>query len=398
MLSVAQADAAIRAAVRAAPAQRVPLRELPGAVLREAIHMERDQPPFDRVAMDGIAVNLGGITAGQPLRIVGTQPAGAAPLAVTQNDACIEVMTGAQLPQGCDAVIPVEQLTIDAGFAHLKGTLHLTPWQNVHRRGSDAKQADALLQPGTRLGPTEIAIIASAGYAQALACRRPRVAMLSTGDELVEPGQPINDWQIRRSNNYAVAAALQRHGYGIDTDEHVRDDAALLRERIALLLDTHDVLILSGGVSMGKFDHVPQTLTELGVQCVFHKVAQKPGKPLWFGTRSDGKAVYALPGNPVSTLFCTYRYVLPGLLVGMGGSPTAPALVPLGESIKTHAELTTFMPVKLDTDTAGTPRAWARPTRGSGDFISLLGADGFAEITAGGGVIDLGTPVPVYRW
>jgi len=398
MLTVAQAETAIRQAIAALPPESLPLHRLAGTVLRETIVMERDQPPFDRVAMDGIAVARAQAAQVTRLRISGTQAAGSAPLRLDHPQHCIEVMTGAMLPEGCDAVIPIEQIDVAEGYAQLHAGIEIKAGQHIHPRGSDAKQSARLLEPGVRLGPIETAIIASAGYANVKASPPPRIAIVSTGDELVDAGAAIEPWQIRRSNNHAINAALQRHGFVHTHDEHLRDDPDKLRERLGTLLDQHQVLVLSGGVSKGKFDFVPQTLTALGVRCVFHKVAQRPGKPLWFGTRDDGKTVYALPGNPVSVLMCLYRYVLPGLLLSMGATPPPIARIALAESAKSHAELTAFLPVKLVTDEQGLTRALPRPTRGSGDFISLLGTDGFVELPAGAGMLVPGATVQVFRW
>jgi molybdopterin molybdotransferase len=162
-------------------------------------------------------------------------------------------------------------------------------------------------------------------------------------------------------------------------------------------LDAHDVLILSGGVSMGRFDFVPQVMRELGVATVFHNVAQRPGKPMWFGVRSDGKAVYALPGNPVSTAICLRRYVLPGLHIAMG-TPLPSELIALANTHKALAALATLLPVEITTDERGLAYAQPRPTQGSGDFISLLGTDGFVELPAREGAYEAGAAVAFYRW
>ena len=159
---------------------------------------------------------------------------------------------------------------------------------------------------------------ASAGMARLRVSGQPSIIVISTGSELVEPGEPIAPHQIRRSNAYAVAAALREHGFQRVAEDHIDDDAAALHDRLSRHLRTHEVLVLSGGVSMGKFDLVPQTLEALGVQRILHGVAQRPGRPMWFGTTHEGRAVFALPGNPVSTLVCLSRYVLPALYAAMG--------------------------------------------------------------------------------
>lgn len=397
ILNVAAAQAAIQNHVPLLAPTQLGLRELCGCVLAQDIVMERDQPPFDRVTLDGIA--LSSLTLNNAVwRIAGTQAAGAAPLQLHNNEDCIEVMTGAQLPIGCDCVIPVERIKLTGGYAEIDSTIQISAWLNVHRRGSDAQSNDTLLRPGQRLSAIEVAIIASAGYASATVRRSPRIALISTGNELIEPGKPIQPWQVRRSNTYALQAALQQHGHQSIVDSHLPDDLSVLRPRLKELLDSNDVMILSGGVSMGKFDFVPQVLDELGVHCVFHKVAQRPGKPMWFGVRSDGKAVYALPGNPVSTLTCLHRYVLPGLLHAMGSAALTVERVALASDIKGNDELSVFMPVKVQTDAHGVSRALPIPTRGSGDFISLLGTHGFVELSPTQGMIATSTVVPFFRW
>ncbi|MGE0115418.1 MAG: molybdopterin molybdotransferase MoeA [Steroidobacteraceae bacterium] len=398
IFSVADAQAAIQAQVPLLPSDRLGLRELNGCVLAEPIVMERDQPPFDRVTMDGIALSAHVGNNTRRLRIAGTQAAGATPLSLQQATDCIEVMTGAELPPGCDCVIPVERLQIAEGYAQLNEDVQPSAWLNVHRRGSDAHAGSTLLQPGQRLSATEVAVIASAGHAQALVRRSPRIALVSTGNELIEPGEPIQSWQVRRSNTYALQAALQQHGHARIVDAHLVDDPDILRSRLQTLLDENDVLVLSGGVSMGKFDFVPQVLSELGVQCVFHKIAQRPGKPMWFGVRSDGKTVYALPGNPVSTLICLQRYVLPGLAKSMGASLPECEHISLAGAVKAHDELSVFLPVTLHCDTAGITHAIPCPTRGSGDFISLLGTAGFVELPPAQGMIPAGSVVSLFRW
>ena len=395
MLPVADASTMIAAKVPHLPAALRPLRQLCGTVLAETVCMERDQPPFDRVTMDGIAMNSG--SAGRQLRVIGVQAAGAAPMTLADSDACIEVMTGAELPHGTDCVIPVEQLRKLGNHVELMPQALPQAWLNVHRRGSDAARGQLMLHPGMRLTAAEIAVIASAGQSGAKVHDTPRIALVSTGDELVEPGEPIQPWQVRRSNSYALHAALTRHGFTQLNDVHLRDDLLVLREHLSRLLAGHDVLVLSGGVSMGKFDFVPQVLGELGVECLFHTVAQRPGKPLWFGVHADGKAVFALPGNPVSTMMCLHRYVLPGLLAMMGGQQPR-EVISLGAGTSGHPELTFFMPVKLVTDTAGIVRALPCPTRGSGDFVSLLSTDGFVELPPSSASIAAGEVLPLYRW
>jgi molybdopterin molybdotransferase len=221
--------------------------------------------------------------------------------------------------------------------------------------------------------------------------------VISTGDELVEPGKPLAAWQFDRSNVYAVMAALQRHCFTQLTLDHLPDEPAILRERLGAHLQSHDVLILSGGVSMGRFDYIPQVLAELGVRVVFHKVAQRPGKPLWFGVGPAGQTVYALPGNPVSTLVCFGRYVFAGLETSLGTVRRPPELIPLAEPFEVRPALALFVPVQIEHRSAGRQAA-PKPTHGSGDFTSLIGTDGFVELPPGPATVAAGTPVALYSW
>jgi molybdopterin molybdotransferase len=399
MLSPPEAEAAIAKRVPLAPQATLPLTGLSGRLLRQSIVAERDQPPFHRVSMDGVALASQAWERGiREFAIVGTQAAGAPPSSLPDPSACIEIMTGAVLPEGCDCVIPVERITNLGERIRVADDVVAKPWMNVHRRGSDSRAGETLLAPGCVLGPAEVAIVASAGLATAEVAAEPRIMVISTGDELIEPGQPIRDWQIRRSNAFAVVAALQRRGYLKVAHDHLPDDLEVLRNRLRAHLDTHDVLVLSGGVSMGKFDFIPQVLAELGVETVFHKVAQRPGKPLWFGVRNPGKAVYALPGNPVSTLVSCIRYVIPGLAAALGMARTAPLQAVLGSAVTVPSDLSIFMPVTLAQDGSGRQIATPKPTRGSGDFVSLTGTDGFVELTAGPRTAQAGTLAPFYAW
>ncbi len=399
MLSPGQADELIGRNLTCLPTVSLPLLQCAGAVLREDICAERDQPPFDRVAMDGIALQSAAVAAGQRrFRIQATQAAGEPALTLASVQHCIEVMTGTPLPVGCDCVVPVEQIAVADGTASLADGLTVAPGQHLHHRGTDARQGERLLSAGMRLGPPQIAVAAAAGKARVQVASQPMVAVLSTGNELIEPGEPILEHQVRRSNAYAIAAALELHGYSRIATEHLRDDAAELEARLKFHLETHDVLVLSGGVSMGKLDLVPQALESLGVRCIFHKVAQRPGKPLWFGMAPSGAAVLALPGNPVSTAVCVSRYVLPALAAAQGLRAGPPEPIALAEPFTVPVPLTFFLPVQRVTDAHGCCRARPKPTHGSGDFTALAATDGFVELPPGPNTYPAGFVAPLYRW
>ena len=398
MTEVAAAEALILAHMPRFPARQEPVSACSGRVLAEDIHAERDQPPFDRVTMDGIAIAHRDYAAGvRSFEVVGIQAAGAEPLAVGAKQ-CAEVMTGAVLPGGADTVVPVERVQRNGSAAAITADATVAAEQFVHRRGSDRTQGSLCLSAGTRLGPPEIAVLAGAGHATALVTDLPRVAVMSTGDELVDAGKPIAAHQIRSTNDRAVEASLTLHRLGNVTRARLRDDANALAIAIDRLDMEHDVLVLSGGISMGKFDFVPSVLTELGAKLVLQKVQQRPGRPMWFGVSARGKPIFALPGNPVSTLVCATRYLLPALRQASGLPPPRQELVELTASIEASPTLTLFTPVTLSSSDRGTLLASPQPTNTSGDFVTLAGTDGFVELAAKRGWYPAGTVTRLFRW
>lgn len=382
-IDVSEAAALISQHMPRWPARRVPLDEALGAVLREAVHAERDQPPFDRVMMDGLACRHADLADTQPLTVAGTQGAGRPALALTTTAQGIAVMTGAALPSGADTIIPVEHVRRDGGRATVASGYRAMPGQYIHRQGSDHRAGDRLLAPGIRIGPAELAILTIGGRADVAIGRWPRIALISTGDELVEPGQPLAPTQIRASNDRALGGALRTRGFGRISHALLPDDPAVLERRIGELWRDSDVLVLSGGVSMGEFDHVPKVLAALGMQLVFHKVLQRPGLPFWFGVAPDGKPVFALPGNPVSSLSCLVRYVIPGLWQALGATPVPPPRLGLAAGFDFAPDLGCLLPVRLVEGEDGSRHALPCPTNTSGDFTGLHGTDGFIELPRG---------------
>ena len=285
------------------------------------------------------------------------------------------------------------------GGASWRPDLAVEPDQNVHRRGTDTRQGNLLLAAGTRLGPPEIAIAAGAGMARIRVSSQPMLAVISTGNELIEPGEPILPHQVRRSNAYAIAAALRLHGFQRVADDHIVDDSAELRRRLKFHLETHDVLVLSGGVSMGKLDLVPRVLEELGVRCVFHKVAQRPGQaPLVrhreLGRRGPGPARKPrLHGGLRLPLRAsrTGRQPGPDDRPGRSGwrsarrSPSSP-------------RSRYFLPIRIEIDDWGRSWAMPAPTNGSGDFTALAGTDGFVELPPGPNTYPKGFVTRLHRW
>jgi molybdopterin molybdotransferase len=317
---------------------------------------------------------------------------------LSNAECCIEIMTGAVLPQGADCIIPVERLHVTDASIEVEADYTTERFRFVHAQGSDHSANDEVLRAGIMIGPAELAIIASCGLEYVVAGRSPRVRVISTGNELVPPGQTIQPHQIRMSNGPALVAMVSQQGIGDCHHAHLVDDLDLLKVKLGQYLQDSDVLILSGGVSMGKADFVPRVLAELGVKPVFHKISQRPGKPMWFGIGPQDQAVFALPGNPVSALVCCRQYVLPALLRASGRLPGVAEFAELAEDITFEPRLTCFMPVRLCGTTDGRITAQPIPTNTSGDFTSLGGTDGYVELAREQSVFTVGSSVPLHRW
>lgn len=363
------------------PTTSVSLENAIGYELAEAIYADRDFPPFNRVAMDGIALLFDNIEkTNATLAIEAIQFAGEAQKAMQNPLACMEVMTGAVLPLGCDTVIRYEDISLEElhGIKVARLTIpfsDIKKGQHIHAKGSDKQAENLLLQTGIRISPAEIAVLATVGKTTVLVKMPPRVAVISTGDELVDVSEKPLAHQIRMSNSYLLASALLPLGIRANRF-HLTDEPDVLKERLREILTEHDVILLSGGVSAGKKDFVPQILRELGVQQRFHKVAQKPGKPFWFGVSPEGKTVFALPGNPVSTYLCFCKYALPFI----SGKVSQEEVI-LDKAITFKPPLTYFVPA-MSYFKAGVHYANPFEGSGSGDFANLTQCDGFIELPA----------------
>lgn len=398
MITTAAALDAILDAMPQFDIEAVPMHEAIDRVLRQTVVAERDQPPFDRVMMDGIAIAHADFENGtRRFPIQGTQAAGD-PQLILEPGKCIEIMTGASLPRGTDCIVPVERITVADGAAEIEADYGAKERQFIHPRASDHKKDAELLTPGKRISAMDIAVIASAGLTDVDVSRSPIIRVISTGNELVPAGERIEDHQIRLSNGPAVIAMLDRHGYGDCEHDHLPDEPELLEQRIEEHLAAADVLILSGGVSMGKADYVPEVLKTLGVEVIFHKISQRPGKPMWFGKGPKGQAVFALPGNPVSTLVCCRHYVIPALARAAGLADRPPEFAALTEDVTFEPKLTCFLPVKLLSSTGGQALAMPVHTNTSGDFASLSGSDGYIELSLEQTGFPSGTAAPLKRW
>jgi len=350
--------------------EKVRLERALGRVLAEAVVASEDMPPFAASAKDGFAVIAGDTTPWR--RIIAEQMAGPPVDAAVRPGTAVRIMTGAPLPQGADAVVMVEHTEEVDGRVRLLRPVR--PGQDVRPAGQDLAAGEQVLAPGTFIGPAEIGLLATVGRTEVRVHRRPKVAVLTTGDELVEPDQPIGPGRIRNSNRYTLQAAASVAGAEVVWTGHATDEAAELRRLAVEALGEADVLLTSGGVSMGRRDLVKPLLEELG-EVHFGRVAQKPGKPLTFATVGE-KLAFGLPGFPVSSLVSFELYVRPALRKMQGHlrlrRPQAEAA--LSHPIHHEPDRTEFQRA-IVTERGG--RYWAETTglQVSGRLRSMVGAN-----------------------
>jgi len=386
-----QARSIVLESVEALTPQTVGLGEALGRVLAEAVHSAADVPPFDQSAMDGFAVRAADSGPGVRLAVTDESRAGApAGSALGAGEACA-ISTGAAIPRGADAVVAVEDTRRREGEVEL--ALAVEAGRFVRHAGDDVRAGALLLEPGVRLGPAELGVLASAGRSSVLAGPLPRVAIVTTGDELVSPGEPLGPGMVPNSGALVVPALVRRAGGTPVSVSHARDDPVLIGAAIGTALAA-DAVVIVGGMSVGRHDHVADVLGALGVERRLAGIALKPGKPFWFGMRGR-TTVFGLPGNPVSSLVTFLLFVRPALAALAGEAPP-----------RARAQAT------LDEDCDRTPArvqavrcclalrddGWhARPTgrQDSHVLTSMLGADALALITAGSGVARAGTRVEI---
>ncbi len=368
LISIRAAEGHILASCWTLGSESVALAGAIGRVLAESLVADRALPPFSRAMMDGVAFNSTKTGASASLKIAGLHAAGEPPPRPLEAGEAWEIMTGAALPADCDTVVPYEDLAEPFTL-----TTPFESGQFIHPCGLDARAGDVLFSVGNRLGPAEIAIAASVGKTHVEVFRCPRVALITTGDEAVPVDAVPEPWQIRRSNGPMLEAALTRLGCAPILTLHVSDDPDEAGKAIRHALANSDLLILCGGISMGKKDHVRSLLEASLGQPAFHGVELRPGKPLayWPGPPQ----VFALPGNPVSVLATFTRFVVPALMKIQGLSMPLMLRVPV-ENIAPLPRFSWLLTVAVDTNGQLIPR----PPRNSGDYVSIAGAVGIVEI------------------
>ncbi|MEM8524377.1 MAG: molybdopterin molybdotransferase MoeA [Bacteroidota bacterium] len=389
MITVEEATQIVLASTKDFGTTMVALHDAIGQILREDLTADRDFPPYNRVKMDGVAIAYEAFEQGKrsfPIQEVAAAGSPQKKLSVLTN--CLEVMTGAILPEGTDTVIRYEDIETEGDSAYIKVD-EIQANQNVHRQGSDRAKETVIVKAGKRISPAEIGIAATVGKTQLKVSRLPKTIIISTGDELVEIRETPLPYQIRKSNVHLLKTTLTQFGIQADT-AHLQDDWEEILEKLGQILQDYDAILLSGGVSKGKFDFLPKVLEELGVNKHFHKIQQRPGKPMWFGTAPSGATIFALPGNPVSSFMCMQRYFIPWLRKSLGTSDTATPYAVLNEEVTFKPNLTYFLQVKIAYSKDG--RLLANPVcgNGSGDLANLTEADGFLELEQGKDVYQQG--------
>jgi molybdopterin molybdotransferase len=382
MLSFEEAREKVIATVRAlrAPleAETVELTRACGRVLAQPVAADRDYPPFDRSIRDGFALRSDDAVLGATLRCVGEIKAGGDFQGTVSPGECVQIMTGAAVPKGADAVVMIEHVSIDGDRVMLSRAV--TRGQSIVARGKEARAGQQLLSSGTRLGYAEMALAGQVGVHHPSVFKRPRAAILSTGDEVVDVAVTPGHFQVRNGNSVAIEALAGLTGAEGDSLGNAPDEKTELRRRIERGLKA-DLLIISGGVSMGKYDLVELVLGELGTKFVFDSVAIRPGRPAVFGV-CGGKPVFGLPGNPVSTMVTFELFVVPAIDL-LGGAEPRPLPIfraRLGHALNERSELTHFLPARVRT-VQGSPEVSALPWQGSGDIVALAESNAFLVVS-----------------
>jgi len=392
LIEYSEAERLVLEHVSRLPAERMPLVVAQGLALAESLRARFDSPPFDNSAVDGYAVRSADAEAGRTFRVVDEAPAGRPATKSVGEGEAIKIFTGGVIPGGADAVVMVENTTGWSEEFELRKAA--SAGQNVRRGGEDVREGEVILKKGTEIGPPEIALAATQGYGELPVYRRPKVVVLSTGTELVEPGtRDLEPGEIYDSNSFAVISQSREVGAEARRVSAASDEAEVLLDAVKEALETADVVVTSGGVSVGEKDLVKGTMLELGVEQVFWGVKFKPGKPLFFGVRDDVR-LFGLPGNPVSAMVCFELFVRPALVRMMGREDRKRPRIEVyfEEDVKNQFGRMHAMRVSLER----TQRGWlARSVgaQGSGLVSSLTRADALALVGPESGGVRAGDPV-----
>lgn len=387
MIRIEEAYKLVSGAVEPMGSERVNIISSLHRILAEDVISDVDMPPFDKSAMDGYACKSEDLN--KPLTIIETIPAGKAPEKIVEHRQCSEIMTGAPVPEGADCVIKVEDTQIDVqGCVVFKGKAGRA---NIAYKAEDVTSGSILIPKGTFIEPQHIAILASTGYSEPLVAIKPKVAVISTGDEIVEPDQQPGISKIRNSNAYQLIGQIEKCGCVADYMGIARDDKQITYDMISGALQDHDVVILSGGISMGQFDFIPGVFDELGVEVLFKTIAVQPGKPTLFG-KYGKKRIFGLPGNPVSAFNTFEILVKPYLRLSMGSDKGWKMItLSMGSPYsRKKSERDSFIPVRIENG-----KAYPHDYHGSAHIQALTSADGFIMIPYGTTNIEEGASIDV---
>lgn len=378
-ITVEQAENIIQSQAGDFGNEKISFEDCVGRVLAEDLFADRDLPPFNRPTVDGIAINFGSYQHGiHSFKIKATQAAGEIPKGIDSENECVEIMTGAALHGTVDTVIRYEDILIKDRIAVIN-IPEVKEGQNIHSKGKDKRQGEKVVDKGRIIDAPIIGLAASIGRINLLVKKLPKVLIVTTGDEMVGPEEIPADYQLRRSNDYTIKASLKRFRLNADT-LHLQDDKLSIKNELNHCLKKYDVILMSGGVSMGKYDYVPNALRELSAVKLFHKVRQRPGKPFWFGKHREGTLVFALPGNPVSAFMCLHRYFIPWLKKSLQIHDRKDEFAILDHDISFPHPLQYFVQVKLTINERGEWLADPLEGHGSGDFTNLSDTDCFMEL------------------
>ena len=387
MIHIEEAYELVLGAVEPMGMERVDIKDCLHRVLAEDIVSDVDMPPFDKSAMDGFACRQADLD--MPLTIIETIPAGKSPVKTLVSGQCSEIMTGAPLPEGADCVVKVEDTSIDAnGCMIFKGK---TGKSNIAYKAEDVSKGDILIEKGTFIEPQHIAILAATGYSKPSVSIKPVVGIISTGDEIVEPGEKPGSGKIRNSNSYQLIGQTQKCGAKANYIGIARDHKETTFDIISEAFKNNDVVILTGGISMGQFDFIPGIFEELGVEVLFQTLAVQPGKPTLFGKRGN-KRIFGLPGNPVSAFNTFEILVKPYLRMSMGASSGWSIVkLPLGTSYsRKKSDRDSFIPVRIVDG-----KIYPEDYHGSAHIQALTNADGFIKVPFGTTQLEEGASLDV---
>lgn len=385
--------------VRPLASIRSPLSEALRACLARDIRADRDIPPTDRSAMDGFAVQARDIArCGASLKLVGESAAGSPARPSVSPGLCVRTLTGAVVPRGADAVVKVEETKSGEGRVTFLTTIK--PGTNIRRRAEVAAKGDTVLAKGTMLGPAQIGLCALVGKAVVAVHRRPTVAVLCTGRELRDASETVRAYQLRNSNGPALLAALADEGHVQATHQIVGDDPQVLAEDLQSAVETHDVVILTGGVSVGKYDFVPGAVKQIRAAIRFHGVKMKPGGPQLYATIGRNRHIFGLPGNPLSALNGLHELALPAIRRMSGVRPEAcqPALhLPLGRTVRVKGTRWEYVLARL-VQGPGHSHLLPLKSTGSGDLLAAAQGDGVFLIPKGASEVPAGQIVEFRPW